>query len=279
MVFSFGEVLFDQFPDVRVLGGAAYNLAAHLTQLGTPAVLVSAVGPDPEGQEVLRAMRHRGMPVRHVSVSHDWPTGKVSVQLDQAGIPTYDIQQPAAWDYIDFAGVVPPDATLVHGSLALRHAHNRETLYAMVSMFQTRVFDLNLRSPHVHPETILACLQHTDVLKVNGEELQQLGTWCGAPTDTVPEYLLRHYGLKLLLCTLGADGAEAFDDQGRRYVTPGRRVQVADTVGCGDAFLAAFLHYWPQSGIQASMEKAVYLASLVAATQGAVPDYNAHEIP
>jgi fructokinase len=279
MVFSFGEVLFDQFPDARVLGGAAYNLAAHLTQLGTPAMLVSTVGPDPEGQEVLQTMQHRGMPVRHVGISHDWPTGKVSVQLDQAGIPTYEIQQPAAWDYIDFVGAVPPGTTLVHGSLALRHAYNRETLFSMVSLFQTRVFDLNLRSPYLHPETILPCLEHTDVLKVNEEELQQLGTWCDAPPDGVPEYLLRHYRLKLLLCTRGAEGAEAFDDQGRRYTTPGRRVQVADTVGCGDAFLAAFLHFWSQFGVQASMEKAVFLASLVAASQGAVPDYKAHAIP
>lgn len=279
MVFSFGEVLFDLFPDARVLGGAAYNLAAHLTRLGTPAMLVSTVGPDYEGQEVLRAMQHRGMPIRHVGVSHDWPTGKVSVQIDQDGIPSYNIQEPAAWDYIDFTSAVPPEATLVHGSLALRYAHNRETLLSVAPRFQTRVFDLNLRSPYVHPDIILQCLQHTDVLKVNEEELQQLGTWCGAPPNAVPEYLFPRYPLRLLLCTRGADGAVAFDAQGDRYTAPGRRVEVADTVGCGDAFLAAFLHFWPQHGVQTALEKAVFLASMVAASQGAVPDYQAHEIP
>lgn len=279
MVFSFGEVLFDQFPDGRALGGAAFNLAAHLTQLGTPAFLVSTVGPDPEGRDVLQAMQHRGMPQRHVGISHDWPTGRVSVQLDEAGIPTYNIHQPAAWDYIDFSGEIPSGAMLVHGSLALRHAHNRETLHAMANKFHLRVFDVNLRSPFFAPEHILKCLHHTDILKVNEEELLQLGAWCHAPPDAVAPFLMARYKLQLLLCTRGKDGAEAFDDRGLRYTVGSRNVEVVDTVGCGDAFLAAFLHFRTDLGIQAALQKAVYLAGMVAASKGAVPVYQAHEIP
>ncbi|MGF1484215.1 MAG: carbohydrate kinase [Opitutales bacterium] len=285
-VYCFGEVLWDCFPDLRRAGGAPFNVAAHLAKLGMPAALISAVGADDLGDELFTCVEAAGVGVESVARHADLPTGTVQVQLDALGQPRYEILEPVAWDRIPVTQTllvtVAGGAALVFGSLATRSLENRSRLNALLQAASKakswRIFDVNLRPPHDDLERVAHFAQQCDFLKLNADELAHL-TQVGsgeAATQQAMERLMREYNLRAVLVTLGAQGAAFLDSKG--FVrAAGPRIQVVDTVGASDAFLAAYLQSMlldPENyDRQAALHRANHLAGWVASQAGAVPDY------
>ncbi|MBT8395422.1 MAG: carbohydrate kinase [Gemmatimonadetes bacterium] len=278
----FGEALFDHFPDgSRVLGGAPFNVAWHLRGFKTDPLMVSGVGEDPEGKEILDRMASWGMARSGIQVHPTRPTGKVTAHLD-GDQPSYDIEPEQAYDAVGIDGL-PPEADLrrtallYHGSLGLREATAARTLIHLKKQLGTPVFvDVNLRDPWWSPQGTHNQIRGADWVKVNLEEASRLA---GLPTDTeaalleTAGFLKQELDIKNLVVTMGEDGAWAFTEDG---VTRQRAVVVADivdTVGAGDGFssvLALGIHgRWP---VSLTLRRASEFAGELCRIRGAIPD-------
>ena len=197
---------------------------------------------------------------------------------------TYKIVQPVAWDYIQdeapLSALVETADAFVFGSLAARGAASRETLYRLLQQAAFKVFDVNLRPPHYSRDVVTYLLQQADLVKLNHHELAELMGWFGTSADeeTALPWLADRFQLQAVCVTKGADGAVLWTGQ-RLYRSPGIAVVVQDTIGSGDAFLAALLTGW-----LAGQPPADYLAfacaagSLVATYQGATPAISAAQV-
>lgn len=276
-----GEVLWDSLPSGLNLGGAPFNVACHLQALGVPVGVVSRVGADAPGRDALREMARRGIGTELVQVDAARPTGLVNVDVADPRNPTYEIVEPAAWDAIELTDALlrrAGDARyLVFGSLAQRHPITRATVARLLDTPATRVFDVNLRPPHVDAEIVRRCLQRADVVKLNHDELRQLAAWYGLPAGAreAAGAMATAFGCRLVCVTRGPDGAALWHD-GAWTEHPGFDVEVADTVGAGDAFLAAVLAgLLAGASDRALVERANLLGAYVATQVGAVPRHQA----
>ena len=250
-VAALGEVLWDMLPEGRRLGGAPANFACHVAQFGLDACLVSAVGDDEPGHAALSELARRGLD-RYIAVVPDRPTGTVGVQLDAAGIPAYEIHRDVAWDSIPWTDALAELAAGVQavcfGTLALRSPVSRQTLTRFLDAMprgggRLRVLDVNLRPPLPSDDTVIDALARCNVLKLNDEELPRMAVAVGLPPDLPPEETAQRLradcGLRALILTCGAKGSHVFTPDAESHLaTP--HVDVADTVGAGDSFTAAF---------------------------------------
>jgi fructokinase len=268
----FGEVLFDCFPDgTRVLGGAPFNVAWHLRALGHEPLLVSRVGADDAGNEVLRAMRDWQMDVSGVQRDTHHPTGRVVVTLD-GGQPRYEILPDQAYDHIAPPVGRPPAALVYHGTLALRQRDSRRALKHICASAGAPVFvDVNLRDPWWNAGAVRELLDAARWCKVNDHELATLAG-PGEPVAAARR-LMAHHDLVQVFVTLGAAGAFSLTADGLlANVAPDRNAPVVDTVGAGDAFaavvMAGLLDGWP---VPLTLDRAQQLASAVCGQRGAVP--------
>lgn len=247
----FGEVLFDIFPGKRkVLGGAPFNVAWHLQGFGLSPLLVSRIGDDACGKEVLRAMRGWGMDTALIQTDNAHPTGEVHIEIS-GGEPVFDIVDGQAYDYIERVPDIAPKtggrSFLYHGSLAVRHRRTRETLNDLRRRADARVFvDINLRDPWWDAEEIEAMLTGACRAKLNHHELLRL---CGTPANLdegdmetlapLAMGLLERLGIGELWLTCGASGAAVFARDDEPAWAPAEPVaKVQDTVGAGDGFTA-----------------------------------------
>ncbi|GAB4229466.1 MAG: carbohydrate kinase [Acidobacteriota bacterium] len=272
----FGEVVFDVFPDGReVLGGAPFNVAWHLHGLGCNPLLLTRVGRDRRGEEVLARMAEVGMDTTGVQVDSERPTGVVRVELED-GQPRFSIAEGVAWDAIEFPPAPEKDekapAWLVAGSLALQGSVNRRTLAQILETYQPRLFvDVNLRPPWFTRPTLDWLLAQAAWVKLNREEAAQLGWEVGAEGANLPE-LCKRFGLEGIALTLGDGGAVLATPQRRVRVEPVPVEGLVDTVGAGDAFTAVLVlgllrgSPWERSGAAAAL-----LASRICSIRGAVP--------
>ena len=276
-VVCFGEVLWDILPTGKQPGGAPFNVAVHLHQLGQPAALISRVGDDELGRELLAFIEAKGLGTAQVQHDHAYPTGVVKANVDDAHEVRYEIVQPVAWDHIqyeaDLAALLAQAGVLVYGSLAARQEGSRATLLRLLESSAFKVFDVNLRPPHYAPDVIERLLAQADFVKMNHHELAQMLGWLGADlTEEVAlPWLAQRYGLQAVCVTKGAEGA-LFYTGGQLYRAPALAVQVRDTIGSGDAFLAALLTGW-LAGHEpgAALRFACAAGGLVASHQGATP--------
>lgn len=267
----FGEVLFDHFPDgKRVLGGAPFNVAWHLQAFSQAPLFHSRVGDDLEGDEVRAAMRDWGMDTSHLQTDTERTTGRVSISFDD-GEPVYDIVAHCAYDAIEAETAGAGCRLLYHGSLALREAGSRRALEQLRSSQPKTVFmDVNLRPPWWQREQVLDMVQQADWVKLNGDELAMLQA--AETADRLqPEEFLSRYGLKGLVLTQGAQGAELLTDTGEHFrVQPDRDIEVLDTVGAGDAFASVMIlglaNEWP---LDLTLQRAQVFASGLVGNRGA----------
>ncbi len=276
-VVCFGEMLWDELPSGRQPGGAPLNVAVHLDNFGLEAQLISRVGHDKLGAELLAFVASKGLTICQVQRDETHPTGVVKANVSDRHEVTYQIVQPVAWDYIQYepalGALVAAAEALVFGSLAARRAASRETLYRLLPHARCRVFDVNLRAPHYSRDVVQYLLRQADVVKLNHHELTEIMGWFGVSpaAETALAWLAARFGLRAVCVTKGADGAVLWTG-GQLYQSAGRAVAVQDTIGSGDAFLAALLRGW-----LAGQPPAEYLAfagaagSLVATYQGATP--------
>ncbi len=281
-VVSFGEVLWDIYPEDKKLGGAPFNVAAHLTKLGTQGYIITKVGSDALGKEILKAIEEQNIQTNFSQIDYTFNTGEVLVSLDHQGNPTYDIKRPVAWDYIhtnlENLSLVERCDALIFGSLACRSERNLKTLKDLTEISQLNICDLNIRQDYYSKELIERLLAYSDILKVNEQEAQLLMTLFNINTEDFYLRLTTDFDIKLIIKTLGARGSEAFH-QDQFYKTDGIGVEVIDTVGSGDAFLAAFVHHYLQeNNINNCLAEGSRLGAFVATRPGAIPTHSFENI-
>lgn len=284
-VLCVGELLWDALPAGLFLGGAPHNVAYHLHQRGCPAALASRIGDDVLGREALLRLAAAGLDASLVQRDPALPTGFVGVKVDAEGLPRYDIVEPAAWDALaltaELLGAARSARAVVFGSLAQRHPSSRTTIQALVEASPLAVFDVNLRPPFLDREVVRTSLHAADCVKLNDEELGTLSAWFdrSGPMSEATAALADGFGCRLVCVTRGADGA-ALWHEGRWTEHPGYRVEVRDTVGAGDAFLAGLLDAILAGTDDAdALDHACRAGAYVAARPGAAPAYDADAPP
>ncbi|MEZ4962981.1 MAG: carbohydrate kinase [Saprospiraceae bacterium] len=283
-IISFGEVLWDLLPSGKIAGGAPMNVAFHAKTFGLQTNLISRVGADEPGRELLAFLTKKGIPTGLVQIDHTFPTGIVNVTLDAKGSPSYEIVQPVAWDYIhpteEAKKAVSAADALVFGSLACRTNRTKNTLLELLEFAPLRVFDVNLRPPFFSKELLEELLPKANLAKMNDDELDTIAGWHNvSSSDAVKmDFIKKHYGLDSLLVTLGAKGAKFQNDQGL-FSQTGFKVKVQDTIGSGDAFLGAFLSkFLIGASPSECLETACAAGAFVATKKGATPEYSPTEI-
>ena len=247
VILGLGEILWDLLPSGKQLGGAPANFAYHAHALGAETRVVSRVGNDPLGREILDRLRASGVPTEGVSTDPDAPTGTVSVELAADGQPRFIIHENVAWDRLaddDASRAFAARADAVcFGSLAQRREPSRSTIRAMVAATPAtalRVFDINLRQSFYSQETIEASLRLANVLKLNDQELPVLAAMFGLRGHVRDQMaaLAERFDLRAVALTRGSHGSLLLAD-GAWSDHAGLPVKVADTIGAGDSFTAA----------------------------------------
>ena len=249
-VLCVGEVLWDSLPEGLFLGGAPFNVACHLRATGTPVSMVSRVGSDRLGDEVLRRATRYGVGTDLIQVDPLLPTGFVRVHVDESGNGSYEICEPVAWDAIEATETLLARAAraraIVFGSLAQRNTTTRytiERLWEVASDQTVMVCDVNLRPPHDELEVVRASLGMADVVKLSDAELIGLAErfgWKNGDEREMMQALATQFGCTVVCVTRGSRGAALWHD-GKFSEHPGFPAEVRDTVGAGDAFLAVLL--------------------------------------
>lgn len=282
-VVLFGEVLADVFPDRSVLGGAPFNVARHLQAFGCEPLLLSRVGDDALGRDVLATMASSGMDTRGVQLDRQYPTGQVKVHLENGG-HRFEILDRQAFDAIDptVANLVGPlqmPALVYYGTLAQRHVDSRRALATLLhSTKASKFLDVNLRAPWYNERTLAFSLEMADIVKLNDQELQELADMFGlASGDSLSQAaaLMRHFDLAQVAVTCGAKGAWQMGRDGHLVESGAGHVDkaVVDTVGAGDGFSAVYLlgtlRHWPTA---LTLERANAFAASMCGIRGAIPD-------
>lgn len=249
-VVGMGEALWDVLPEGKKIGGAPANFAYHVSQFGLDSCVVSAVGADALGDEILANFKEKRLNCHIDAVA--FPTGTVQVQIDPSGVPNYDIKEDVAWDNIPYNDALEQLAkhtrAVCFGSLAQRSVVSRTTINRFLdAMPQTDdtlvVFDVNLRQHYYSKEILCNSMRRCNILKINDEELDVVAQLFGCPDVGVQDKcraLLGEYSLKALILTCGVNGSYVFTPDDVSF-QPTPKVQVADTVGAGDSFTAAFI--------------------------------------
>ena len=280
-VVGLGEVLWDVLPEGKKLGGAPANFAYHAGQfLGMDeTIAVSALGNDKLADETIEALKEHGL--NDLLPRVPYPTGTVQVQLDEQGIPTYDIKENVAWDNIpfddDIAAIARNCRAVCFGSLAQRNVVRRETIQKFLDATPddcVKIFDINLRQQFYTMEIIRESLQRCNILKINDEELVLIGRMFGYPGLDIENkcwLILGKYNLDMLVLTCGTNGSYVFTP-GQKSFQETPKVKVADTVGAGDSFTGSFCAAILNGKPMAEAHKlAVEVSAYVCTQNGAMP--------
>lgn len=282
IVVGMGEALWDVLPEGKKIGGAPANFAYHVSQFGLPSRVVSAVGNDPLGREIVENFTSKGL--NHLIEEVPYPTGTVQVEIDPAGVPQYDIKENVAWDNIPYTARLEALAgqtrAVCFGSLAQRNVVSRDTIIRFLdAMPQTAdslvVFDVNLRQGFYTKEILCNSMKRCNILKINDEELVTVSRMFGYPGIDLQDkcwILLGKYNLRMLILTCGINGSYVFTP-GNVSFQPTPKVEVADTVGAGDSFTAAFIaSLLKGKSVAEAHALAVRTSAFVCTRKGAMPE-------
>lgn len=281
IVIGMGEALWDVLPEGKKIGGAPANFAYHVGQFGLNSCAVSAVGDDTLGLELLENFKQKGVNYHIETVPY--PTGTVQVEIDQAGIPQYEIKENVAWDNIPYTAqleILAENAqAFCFGSLAQRNVVSRNTINRFLDAIPETndplvIFDVNLRQGFYNKEILCNSMKRCNILKINDEELVTVSRMFGYPGIDLQDkcwILLGKYNLKMLILTCGINGSYVFTP-GHVSFQPTPKVDVADTVGAGDSFTAAFIaSILKDKSVEEAHAKAVQTSAFVCTQQGAMP--------
>lgn len=281
IVVGMGEALWDMLPEGKKIGGAPANFAYHVSQFGLSSCVVSAIGDDSLGKEIIENFASKGL--NHHIAQVPYPTGTVQVDIDQAGIPQYEIKENVAWDNIPYTAHLEALAentkAVCFGSLAQRSVVSRSTINRFLdAMPQTDdtliVFDINLRQGFYNKEILCTSMKRCNILKINDEELILVSRMFGYPGIDLQDkcwILLGKYNLKMLILTCGINGSYVFTP-GHVSFQPTPQVEVADTVGAGDSFTAAFIaSLLKGKSVTEAHHLAVQTSAYVCTQNGAMP--------
>jgi fructokinase len=283
VILVIGEILFDVFPNYRRLGGAPFNFAYHLKNLGFNVRFVSKIGMDDAGKEILHKLELARFNLDDLQVDENHPTGSVNVQLDESGAPQFDIISDVAYDYIEFipkyhSNLINAAKMIYFGSLIQRSEagyENLQTFIACDSSETHNFYDINMRPGCYNNAIIEKSLIKTDILKLNTEELVKLKQTLSLKVsrDDLVYHLMERHSINTVSLTKGEAGSELFTDQGYLTSRPTEAITVVDSVGAGDAYAAmlaaGLLKKWRPEEI---LERASLFASRVCEIKGAIPD-------
>lgn len=281
-IACFGEVLWDIFPGGhRRAGGAPFNVAYHLFKMGIDVNMISSVGKDELGYELLNKIKNWNISTDGIQLSDSHPTSVVIASVDEHNEAHYDIVENVAWDFIEVdttnQQILSNAEALVFGSLATRNEKSRNTLFELIEASAYNVFDINLRPPHYDVSVIKDLLHKTQLAKFNKAELRMMLDFLGKAYSTEKDgvrCLQDTFGMREVIVSKGSKGAlYAYDDN--FYLYPTVPIEVKDTVGSGDSFLAGFLSKRLEKGCTADqiMLQAVSLGAFITAREGACPEY------
>jgi len=284
-IVCFGETLWDIFPNERKIGGAPLNVACRLHSLGSEVHLISRVGKDDLGDQILIYLKEHGLNTHTIQIDDKYPTGIVKVSLDSLNTASYSIERPVAWDYISLDNAtlskVRSSDALIFGSLACRNETSKNTLFALLDENVFKVFDANLRPPHYSMDLILELIKRSDFIKLNDEELEEICDFVNIKGLDVTDQIIALSAItnsRHICVTLGKDGAVLYFDK-QIYKNAGYVVKVKDTVGAGDSFLATLIHHFLlKEGPQFALDYSCAMGSIVASKSGANEPISADEI-
>lgn len=280
-ILSFGEIIWDVYPDKKCIGGAPLNFAAHAANEGAEVALLSAVGYDELGMDALEIIKMHGVDISLISVKAAYPTGQCTVTLSDKGVPSYKIEENTAYDAI----MLPDDERLcgfdafAFGSLALRGDNNRKAVKELLEKkIAKEIFvDINLRAPFYSKENVVFCLENATILKVSDEELQNVALTAFDEKleieDAIEKILNEFENIKILILTCGANGSVAYDTENGDVIRcEPKKVEVVSTVGAGDSYGAAFLvSYLSGKSISECLKRATDVSADVVSRAEALP--------
>jgi len=279
-LLAFGEILWDVYPCEKYLGGATFNFAAHFSKLGGKSFVVSALGNDELGKEALKITKSFGIDTRFISTVNK-KTGRCDVTLDENKIPSYNLLNNVAYDFISTEGINGSFDTLYFGTLALRNEYNKKSLQSLLNStsFENVFVDVNIRPPFYSKEAIEFAVKNATIIKISDEELNTVAANLGIVYKDINDFAAKLCKLftkiKTVIITLGDKGAFAFDKNNNlsEFCTA-KKVKVASTVGAGDSFGAAFLYsYLKGLDVASCLKNASNLAAFVVSRKDAVPEY------
>ena len=279
-IVGIGDALWDCLPEGRKIGGAPANFAYYMMQFGFDSLAVSAVGDDELGREIKETFDRAGL--KHILQVSDHPTGTVTIDVDENGIPSYDIKENVAYDFLTFTPELEEIAgkcnVVCFGSMTQRNPVSRKTIRKFIETVPQsdetyKVFDINLRQNFYDKEIISGSLRLCNVFKINDEELivvKEMFGHAGKSDHEACMSLIKEWGLKFLILTCGVNGSHVFTENEHSFMdTP--KVEVADTVGAGDSFISGFMaSILKGRSVRDAHETAVNLSAYVCTQYGAM---------
>lgn len=279
-IVGIGDALWDCLPEGRKIGGAPANFAYYMMQFGFDSLAVSAVGDDELGREIKETFDRAGL--KHILQVSDHPTGTVTIDVDENGIPSYDIKENVAYDFLTFTPELEEIAgkcnVVCFGSMTQRNPVSRKTIRKFIETVPQsdetyKVFDINLRQNFYDKEIISESLRLCNVFKINDEELivvKEMFGHAGKSDHEACMSLIKEWGLKFLILTCGVNGSHVFTENEHSFMdTP--KVEVADTVGAGDSFISGFMaSILKGRSVRDAHETAVNLSAYVCTQYGAM---------
>lgn len=284
-IVCFGEVLFDVFPTHRKIGGAPLNVALRLASLGVNTHIISRIGKDAIGKELVDYVQANGVDTTSIQIDEVFHTGEVIVKLNEKGSASYTINYPVAWDKIvcipeDEIMVKKADA-LVFGSLVCRDSVSQSSLLEIINYAKYAVFDVNLRAPFYTKEILINLMMQSDFIKFNDDELYEISAFMNSPYHSLEQNILfiaEQTNTKHICVTKGSHGAVLYYN-GKMYYNSGYKIDVVDTVGSGDSFLAGLISKLLNNvNPQEAIDFACALGAIVAKNEGANPKISSKEI-
>ncbi|GAA4292782.1 carbohydrate kinase family protein [Aestuariibaculum suncheonense] len=284
-IVCFGEILWDVFTTHKKIGGAPLNVASRLQSFGNQVSMISAIGNDTPGKELLNFLKTNGINTDCVQTIHDHQTSEVHVMLNDKGSASYDIKFPCAWDKIELHDnaeeIVKQADAFVFGSLVARNHTSKNTLYKLIDVAKYKIFDLNLRPPYYTKDLLIYLMNKADFIKFNDDELFEVSKHMGSKYNSLEQNLMfvaEQTNTKHVCVTKGSHGAVLLYDD-KLYYNSGYLIKVVDTVGAGDSFLGSLISkLLNNTNPQDAIDFACAVGALVAQSAGANPKLSDSEI-
>lgn len=281
----FGEVLWDCFASGKRLGGAPLNVCLRLNSLGIKAQMLSAVGDDVLGHEIVEQIKDRQMSTDFIAINSEKKTSTVEVTLDQSGSASYEIVADTAWDNIVLTPALIEQVMsadiFVFGSLIGRQATSLNTLRELIEVAKFKIFDVNLRKPHYQLETLVELMKVADFVKLNDDELYEIAHAMGSKFNSLEqnlEFIAEKTNTPYMCVTKGSHGA-LLKINDKNYYNSGFLIKVVDTVGAGDSFLGSLIYQLCNTtNAQYAVDFACAVGAMVAQSHGATPELSIQDI-
>ena len=284
-IVCFGEVLWDLYPDKKIIGGAPFNVFARLHNLRNNVDFISSIGNDKLGNEILEHFNQNNYSHKFLNIDEKYETGSVIITLKN-GEPSYKILSNVAWDFIplkaSYDEILSDLDILVYGSLASRNIGSFKTLKELTKQSKFNILDLNIRESYYDFEKLSSLVNSADFLKVNLEELElinQLFKFNISDTQNLIFKILKQFDLKYVCVTNGEIESMIYD--GKNFeIAKSFKVDSIDNVGAGDNFLAALIDelFIKKNNLKSSLRIASAYGAITTTKNGAVPKINNYEV-